>query len=530
MTEFSPKSTLIAYCTDVEGNWDYWNRYIALSKALNRNEGGRLSLNDNFCFVYGGDVCDRGPGDLRLLNDLNNLNDDYPGRVYFIFGNRDVNKMRIPMELHHTHLLRAGEVYWTSAKSDAGESAVDRLKYILTKTMASPSGFKYRQEELRILGKPHTDEDVVKSYLEQIDGPKSPLMRYLLHAVVAVHFGDVLFCHGGINSSNLSWLPPRSPHLQCQGSQQSSVFLTPGPSGGELCNNIHDWIEEANRRAKEELYDFMNRGQEYRHSLTTAYEPHWGAVGNYEHKQPGSRLGYLGMAMIAGPGPMSAVNPSIIYASYIRDGMPANIDPSVTRALQAAGVNRIVVGHQPHGDAPTTIQQHGMQIFMGDTSYSAGTLWSGGGPPTDSKMPQAAHRPQCDDWHKYEPHELSSSELGLLSSPIDVDNTRGVTVSEILVEVPSIDAAWGVRSAIHMHGILSDGSVYDFTVPEASSNSSYIGMMNASKTWMVKAHNVRVRNGPFKGRCDMYLLSRGEGYTFKNKFVSPENIEEEMMT
>lgn len=103
-----PKIT-IGYATDVEGNYDYWSRYIDLSKILNVVDN-QLVLDDNAHFIYGGDVVDRGPGDLRVLADLVGLKRAYPDRVHFIMGNRDVNKMRIPVELHKCFLKLSPKV------------------------------------------------------------------------------------------------------------------------------------------------------------------------------------------------------------------------------------------------------------------------------------------------------------------------------------------------------------------------------------------------------------------------------------
>jgi len=510
MSELSSAAVSIAYCTDVEGNYDYWQRYVTLSKALSLGTNGRLILADGYLFVYGGDVCDRGAGDLRLLGDLNALNEDYPGRVFFIHGNRDVNKMRIPIEVHPAHLAKPGDVYWIPAKSEAGESAVDRLKYILAKTMGSPGGFDYRKAELAILGKPNADEDVVQSYLDQVDGPYSPLMKYLQRAVIAVNFGEVLFCHGGLNANNFGWLPPRHPNANPE-DVPSDLKLTPGSAGGEMCDDVHAWIQESNRRAREEIDDFLTRGKAYTDSLRTNFSPHWGTVGSYDHDQPGSRLGYLGMAQIAGPD--KKTNPSIIYSSFINAGMPADIEESVAIKLQNAGINRIVVGHQPHGDAPTLIQQHGLQVFMGDTSYSAGTLWDYGSTGT---------------WSRREAADLANPDLELTGLPIEKDNTRGVAVSEIIVVIPDGNVQYGAKSNVFIHGILSDGSTYDFQQTDIETNR-YVGKTDASKSWTVKASNVSVKNGPLKGRNDVFLLSRGEGFAFKNKYVLPENMESEMM-
>jgi hypothetical protein len=46
--------------------------------------------------VFGGDVVDRGDGDLRILRDLMQLKRAYPTRVHFILGNRDLNKVPPP--------------------------------------------------------------------------------------------------------------------------------------------------------------------------------------------------------------------------------------------------------------------------------------------------------------------------------------------------------------------------------------------------------------------------------------------------
>lgn len=101
------RCSTISYVSDVEGNIGYWERFLNISAVLKRNEiTNKIILNDDCMFVYGGDVCDRGPGDIRFLKDLMQLKYDYPSRVHFIIGNRDVNKLRIPYELNIKKLLR----------------------------------------------------------------------------------------------------------------------------------------------------------------------------------------------------------------------------------------------------------------------------------------------------------------------------------------------------------------------------------------------------------------------------------------
>ena len=91
----STNANLVAYVTDVEGNINYWNRYKQISSVLSDDTQvpGKLVLKDGCQLVYGGDVVDRGDGDLRILRDLMQLKRAYPTRVHFILGNRDLNKV-----------------------------------------------------------------------------------------------------------------------------------------------------------------------------------------------------------------------------------------------------------------------------------------------------------------------------------------------------------------------------------------------------------------------------------------------------
>lgn len=55
---------VVGYATDVEGNIDYWNQYLSVSKVLEKDSKlgsvRRIRLKDSCHFVYGGDACDRG--------------------------------------------------------------------------------------------------------------------------------------------------------------------------------------------------------------------------------------------------------------------------------------------------------------------------------------------------------------------------------------------------------------------------------------------------------------------------------------
>ena len=125
----------VGYATDIEGNFDYWSKYIEISKIIHRLPSGEIELLDDSHFVYGGDVVDRGPGDLRVISDLIGMKRSYPDRVHFILGNRDINKMRIPAELHDSSLLYPPKVYWIKGDlepqdSDRIDTKTERLKWV----------------------------------------------------------------------------------------------------------------------------------------------------------------------------------------------------------------------------------------------------------------------------------------------------------------------------------------------------------------------------------------------------------------
>ena len=106
------------------------------------------------------------------------------------------------------------------------------------------AGFEKRQEELQILGRPASDDDVVESFIELVTGD-GLLLKYLIHGKIAINFGNVLFCHGGINKGNIGWLPPRTPAeyraVQDEGKTADAV-LRPGAIGGQMCDDVIDWI------------------------------------------------------------------------------------------------------------------------------------------------------------------------------------------------------------------------------------------------------------------------------------------------
>lgn len=82
----------VGYVSDLEGAVAHWDAYLSQSKVLllmdrpDENGRRRLVLRDNCHFVFGGDVCDHGSGDIQILRELVDLKERYPSRVHLIIG------------------------------------------------------------------------------------------------------------------------------------------------------------------------------------------------------------------------------------------------------------------------------------------------------------------------------------------------------------------------------------------------------------------------------------------------------------
>jgi hypothetical protein len=200
---------VIGYVCDLEGNWTFWTKYVQSSKVVKRDINNELELQDNCILVVGGDICDRGNGDIRILRDLISLKNRYrdQNRVFFILGNRDVNKLRLPVTLSDAVLAHRPECYWVNASTiDADykvDDIVDKLKWTLKHTMGSPFSFECRKQEMLefVPGLVIDDAMISADYLKLIL-PGGLLFNYVKEASMAVIIGDTIFVHGAITTYN----------------------------------------------------------------------------------------------------------------------------------------------------------------------------------------------------------------------------------------------------------------------------------------------------------------------------------------
>jgi hypothetical protein len=326
--------SVCGYITDVEGNLDYFNRYVEISQILRwaNDEKTRLEFQrDDAILVFGGDTADKGIGEIRFTKLLLALKEDYPDRVELLIGNRDANKMRLSTELHpkcieDTNVLTDKSFpYWLEEakrvtpqmyleenfgeNADANNTAANRLRWMLKETMGADGAFDRRRHELSILANTSlehvTDEDVVDSYRKQVDPNEDDdtafMLKYLKKGKIAFVFGKNIFVHGAVSERN--------------------VGIVPGSS--EPFGSVHEWVQGLNEWANQQVLDYIS-------------DPYTGTNGC-------DRRGF-GLMDYGVPGGNGGA--TVVYDHNLSNGNGKHIDPKVQSFLTDSGIQNIISGHQ----------------------------------------------------------------------------------------------------------------------------------------------------------------------------------------
>ena len=351
------KYKVCGYVTDVEGNMDYFNKYVKISKILewtnDKKNRLRFKKGDSI-FVYGGDTQDKGHADIRFVNILLKFKEDYPDRVIFIIGNRDANKLRIPSELFETYknekiFLKKYDnyPYWIDSdkritlkkylKENNYELNIkNRLKYIIESNMGFQDGFEKRRTELSIILKKNiskiTDTDVISSFVnsvmpfpENIElSNDNYILKYLMKGQIAYIFGEHIFVHGAINEYNIGQIPKNKNKI----------------------DDVNIWVNELNSWFHKELNEYINNP----------------TVGGITKK----RKAYNIIDYVI-PKEKSI---SVVHANNLKNGNGKHINKNVSKILNKYGIKNIITGHKPHGDCPLVIRDKNITAISADTSYS----------------------------------------------------------------------------------------------------------------------------------------------------------------
>ncbi len=328
----------IALLSDIEGNQERFEHFLAHHQAFERGKDRKWHLKPGAWFVFGGDVPDRFLGERQVLRELLRLKEEAPERVVLIAGNRDVNKLRLPLELSDAAMkhepYRWGDDFqrWRKQK-ECGDSKAARLRWMLERTMGSPDAFELRRAEVaRESGTGTaavTDEEVVESYLADAR-PGGLFHRYLKASCLMFRLGRTLFVHAGM--------------------PQASLGHTPGDH--ERKTHIDDWLERLNQWYLDQLTEWESQYL------------NWDGMS----PRPGEAL-----MMYAEKWGQTGMNPfSVLYGRSVDDEGKVDLPPRVVVDwLKASGIQRLVVGHTPSGQIPVLqrLADGSFEMLVLDTSY-----------------------------------------------------------------------------------------------------------------------------------------------------------------
>ena len=371
--EMSAAELPILVFGDLEGRFEpvieSWKKL-----ALVRDEFPMIGTNRvrTHKFVYIGDVIDKGPENLKIMDMLErslcNSRQGDPVDV-FVVGNRDVNKLRLWFELYNygnckadcldmttdsdvtfrvpgwkdeweryvaAEKARNPEFEYSHGKKTALEDMVFKARFLFEKTMGCPQTFDLIVSEVRKL---QDDPDCslvycLETYLSYFTPRKGSFFNSLLRGRIIYRQGSSLFVHGGISASNYLMVPPST-------------------KGGEWhkSKDFDTWLKELQNWYLGCLLSYAEGELE-------------GVIPLLEYQEPpvvnGKWNGKLG-------------NPtSVIHTRVFTDDLKVEFpDPAVMQDLKKNGIKRIVHGHSPVGDVALYRYDPVSEIAIVSTDTSA---------------------------------------------------------------------------------------------------------------------------------------------------------------
>ena len=592
---------IISFVTDIEGCANYLHRFVNMSRILKHESAvpqycqtdvnqpffpytNQLTFqyDDDSILVVGGDLWDRGGSDLYVIRQLLSLHRRFPDRVYFLMGNRDINKMRIIQEMgghsgnvenisSHTsiHLPHHPGVYWlrgTGMKGDPqsidmsrnDETPADRLRWILSKTMGAPDAFELRKKELKQELSLHDnngsvtvkDEDVVTSYLKSCH-PSGEMGQYLSNAKLALRLGNALFLHGAlpIVKSTLSAFEEYReqdidslPILSSQAKRKEFwekffAIATPWMISRSPIHKLEDWIDILNEFSSDQvkLWSTYIKHNQLRPDINNSNKDTlytWSRDGGYfngnllnrEIDHTRNSTYSFGSLLQYGMGWLHdrSKNPTVVYASWLNDGMPR-------RFMTPKDDNQPVT--KTHSNSYAQLVSEFLEDFNIDV------IVTGHQPVGDVPLPIQVAEGKfivcCDTSYSGDTHWISLSQTKHDSDKVKNFSRKNVgrgnsfsgrgdvAVCELLIERPKGSER---VTRVSCHGVLSDGSPYSsvnyLLDPRIGKGIECNIIMDSVKDCNIGDLDWWVKSIFSDGSV---LLSKGSGYSVYNLLINDDS-------
>ena len=305
------------------------------------HEGDRL--------LFAGDICDRGPFTIRLVEALLSLRRRHPERVAWVFGNLDVKNLGLLRDLPSLGLETPGYADWLRARASASDAAGPggpALDLIAADTLdrridhwlcrqGSNRAFEFHQRELSdMLGRPCLPLEAAQDFLARLQ-PGGSMFEFLRLGQVAIVHGNVLVDHGGVSQANMGFVPGATTRHA----------------------DARAWIDALNRWAAAQI------------TLIAQAIVQWGPGTHI----PDALIRYADAiwdpTVGSGQGAVCMNDVSLVYPFRRRErGNLRAPDEASIAYLRRAGIDTEVVGHTPIGDVPGPLKVPGFVRLMADTS------------------------------------------------------------------------------------------------------------------------------------------------------------------
>ncbi len=352
---------------------------------INKGLDGVMRFRDaDSSFLFMGDLGDRGPAALKTAREMLSLHESSPGRVAFIWGNRDLGKLAIHNDLPELKALggQPGKLYreWLEKKLPEGGGDIKKLNTDANQVQfwleqhSAPQALEFHRQGLEAESGKSVDLDEAARDYVQSWKPGGVFFEFLKAGSFAAPpelMGDShMAFHGGAARENITSIPGEA----------------------DLPGNLNDVIHgqfALGKRLIAEAESDINNGKQVKSMLLSLGDSKW----------------------MASAGINAARAESFIYSERnTEDGNLRGHETEVAQAMQKVGKQTELVGHTPIGPVPemrlspegtakvytdTSMAHDGSQAMLarkGDLTISVGRV----GDQETGQVVFFAHKPGAD--------------------------------------------------------------------------------------------------------------------------------------